>query len=86
MTEEPQTTKPSFLDEIRAEKESLEKVRDENKQIVEQMERLKAESILGGTADAGQTKKQLTEEEKKKEGAKEFWAGSGIDKAIAKYG
>jgi hypothetical protein len=53
--EQPQEAKPSFLDEVKAERASLEKVRDEIKQNVERMEQLKAESILSGTSDAGQT-------------------------------
>ena len=40
--------KPSFLDEVKREREALEKIRDENKQILEELKQLKAEDIMSG--------------------------------------
>jgi len=53
---------PSFLEQVKAERISLEKVRDENKAIVAQMEQFRAEQILSGKADAGQTPPKPAEE------------------------
>jgi len=74
MTDEKQEEKPSFLEELRVEKASLEKVRDENKQLVERMERIKAEQIMQGTADTGQTPVK-PKEETDEEYAKRFMSG-----------
>jgi len=58
--ETPEESKPSFLEEVKAERIALEKVRDELKE-------LKSIEILSGKADAGQTI-----EEKKEETPKEY--------------
>jgi len=63
----------------------LEKANAEAREILNEQREMAARNLLGGRADAGQTQ-QLSEEDKKKQGAKEFWAGSGIDKSIEKYG
>ncbi len=68
--EKPQTKteeKVSFIKEIRVEREALEKVRDENKAIVEQLREIKAIETISGTADAGQAP-----EPPKEETAKEY--------------
>lgn len=48
MTEE---TTPTFLEQVKAEREALEKVRDENKKLIEEMRELKATEILSGKAE-----------------------------------
>ena len=53
--------KPSFLDEVKAEREALEKVRDENKVILEEMKKIRAEEILSGKAP--QPKEEVKPEE-----------------------
>ena len=59
MTEEIKPTeeevKPSFLEEVKAEREALEKVRDE-------LRELKAIDIISGKADAGQQPVKPAEE------------------------
>lgn len=66
MVEEEQTenvpeVKPTFLDEVRKEKEEMTKLRDENKAILEEMKQLKAEDILAGKAP--QPKEEAVKEE-----------------------
>ena len=50
MTDEKEESKPSFLDEVRVERMAFEKVRDENKAILEDMKKLRAEDIMSGKA------------------------------------
>ena len=45
---------PDFLQQVKAEREALEKVRDENKKLVAEMQNLRAREIISGKADAGQ--------------------------------
>ena len=75
----------SVIDTARELKEQIAKENDRREELLKREEALEARRMLGGRADAGQTQ-QLSEEDKKKQGAKEFWAGSGIDKSIEKYG
>jgi hypothetical protein len=65
--EEEKPVEPSFLEQVKVERASMEKVRDENKAILERLEQLKAEEILAGKTDAGQK-----QEEKKEETPKEY--------------
>ena len=45
-----------------------------------------ARRILGGRSEAGKATQELTQEAKKVLGAKEFFKGSIVEKAIDKYG
>ena len=45
---------PDFLQQVKAEREALEKVRDENKKLVVELQNLRAREIISGKADAGQ--------------------------------
>ena len=48
---------PTFLDQVKAEREALEKIRDENKKLVDEMKNLKAVDIMSGRADQNQQAK-----------------------------
>ena len=55
---------PDFLQQVKAEREALEKVREDNKKLVVELQNLKAREIMSGKADAGQvppTPKDLTD-------------------------
>ncbi len=54
--------RPSFLKEARAEREALEKVRDDVKGQIEELKDLKAQEIMSGKVEQG-----VPTEEKKKE-------------------
>ena len=61
--EEKLEEKPSFLDEVRKEKEELAKIRDDLKE-------LRAKQILSGEADAGQEPEKPKEETAQEYGAR----------------
>jgi len=64
MAEEEPTKipEPSFLEQVKAEREALEKVRDENKVIVAELRELRGNEILSGKTDAGQKEEKPKEE------------------------
>ena len=63
-------------------KATLAKITEERKRI----EKATAEMLVNGRSYAGQEAPKLSEEQKKKEGAIEFFKGSEIEKAIRKHG
>ena len=67
MEEKKEEVKPTFLEEIRKEKEELTKLRDEITEERKKIQELKANEILSGNTDA--VKKQ---EEKKTESPEEY--------------
>jgi predicted RNase H-like nuclease (RuvC/YqgF family) len=74
--------KPEFekkLDEMKAENARMEK-------NIAELKQLKAIEALGGGTTGNIPQLQMTEEQKKKKGAMEMFEGTGIDKAIEKYG
>ena len=70
--EAKEEVKPSFLEDVKAERVALEKVRDENKAIVEDMRNLQAENVLSGKADIAkpQSAPETTPEEYAKKALK----------------
>ena len=66
-------------------KESIAKENDRREELLRREEELHAKRMLGGRADAGQSQ-QLSEEDKIKQDAKKFWAGTEVEKAIEKHG
>ncbi len=68
MTEEKTPAKEekiTFLKELKNEREQLQKVRDENTELLNQLKEIKAEEIISGKADAGQKKEDPEEESPK---------------------
>ncbi len=66
--------------------ERLEKANAESKLILERAEKLRVQEILGGKSNAGLEEPQLSETERIKKEAKEFFKGSDIEKALEKHG
>lgn len=48
------TSTPTFLEQVKAEREALEKVRADNQKLVGELRELKAVELLSGKTDAGQ--------------------------------
>lgn len=82
---EASSTNP-LLDQVKAERERLEKVRDEAKAQADRLEQLRADQLLSGTGGIAQPVKEIPETERKKEAAADFFKGSEIEKAIRKHG
>lgn len=66
-----------FISEVRKEREALEKVREENKILLEDLKKLRAEEILGGRSEGGfePAKKKTIADMTPEEAVKEFEAG-----------
>jgi hypothetical protein len=74
-------SKPHIM--VRAE-EILKKM-DEKEKALEERETELAERMLASSAGGNVPQKQLSDNEKKKRAAIEYWKGTGIDKAIEEY-
>lgn len=85
---EPQLQENETLNVVeRAEKavQAMKEQNDRAEAITRRQEEAAAKAMLGGQTQAGQSQPQKTEEQLKKEGAIEFFKGTGIDKAIKRY-
>lgn len=69
-------------EETKALVERLEKANADSKLILERAEKLKAQEILGGTTNAGSVPVQISDAEKIKAGAKDFFKGTVLDGMI----
>ena len=78
----PQTT--SLINRADLAAERLEKDLRAEKENLNRREALMARDALGGRTYAGQSQPQLTEEQRKKEGAKEFFKGTQLEQDIDK--
>ena len=85
-TETPEEEDLSPLEQVRQfneeNKKLLVQITEERKKI----EKASAEVLIGGRSKAGQSQPVKSREEQIKEGAKEFWKGSEIEKAIERHG
>lgn len=70
------------LNELKQLAERLEKANAESKEILERAEKLKEQDILGGKANAGTEAPQLSEEDKIRNGTKDFFKGTDIERAF----
>ena len=61
-TKQEPIPEPTFMDKIIKEKEEIQKIRDEAKKLVDEFKELKAQELLAGTANAGNSVKQPEEE------------------------
>lgn len=84
--EQQEQQKPNMIMDAHSAAEKLKEQNDRMEANIKQLQELRSEQILSGTANAGQTTQSKTEEQKQKESAMEFWKGTGIDKAIEKNG
>jgi len=73
------------IERAREERERMEKVVKELKAENDRRELIMAKQALGGNTEAGQGT-EVSDEEKKKQGAKEFFKGTVIEKALEKHG
>lgn len=81
-TEDKKPQNP-LLEEVRAERERLEKARDEAKAQADRLEQLRADQLLSGTAGIRpEIKEVISEQELKKRQAVDFWKGTPIADAI----
>jgi len=65
--------------------EELMKNIDKREKALEERETQLAEAMLASSAGGNVPQKQLSDHEKKKRAAIEYWKGTGIDKAIEEY-
>ena len=99
MDEEQEQTKPaedtgkgnksestSLIESADKAAERLEQANKVKEELLAREEALEARRKLGGGSQAGIETPQLSEAEKKKKGALEFFEGSSIADAIKKYG
>lgn len=85
MEENKQETKQEPINAIARVEELLKRL-DEREKALNEREKVLADQMLAGTAGGGIVPKpEMTEEQKKKQSAIDFWKGTGIDKAIEKY-
>lgn len=75
-----------ILDQVKAERLRAEAAVKELKKENDRREKLMAENMLGGQTDGGAPEKTISEDDKKKKGALDFFKGTQIEKAIQKYG
>lgn len=67
----------SIIEQAKAEREALEKVRDEARAEVLKLQNLKAESMLSGTAGAAKQKQEAPKEETPQEYKDRIMRGEG---------
>ncbi len=74
-----------LLDEAKATADRIEAANEKQEELLQRQEELKSTEILSGTSEAGQAPApEKTEDEKWAEGAKERYAGTGMDPTPAK--
>jgi hypothetical protein len=57
--EEPKEEAKGILDEVRAEREALDKTRAEAEQTLNELKEFRSQEILSGKSDAGQKKEEM---------------------------
>ena len=96
-TEEPKTEDPKtnndagdkyettpIIERAREERERMEKATEAQKAENDRTEKIMVRKAMGGQSEAGTVDKTQTEDEKKKQGAKEFFKGTELESAIDK--
>lgn len=68
-----------IIERAREEREKLEAANTKKEELLNREEQIMAKRALGGMSEAGQTPVKKTEDEKWAEGAKERYAGTGLD-------
>ena len=76
----------NLVERANIERKRLEEENDRLEKNIKELRDLEASRLLGSTAGGRIEPPVLSEEEAKKKQAMEFWKGTGIDDAIAKYG
>ncbi len=93
MVEDPKTKEPvepteppklSVLEETKKAIEEFKKERKEFSKIRDELQSLKSDNLLSGTAGGHVEPVVVSEAEKSKQGAKEFFKGTALEDAIDK--
>ncbi len=79
-----ETENLSIVDEAKKIRDEIKAENDRRENILKEEKKLRAENMLGSSAGQPTTNPQLTEEEQKKQAAKEFWKGTAIEDALNK--
>ena len=80
----PEPVKSSILEETKAAIEDLKKEREEISKVKDELKKLRSDQLLSGTAGNHIEPAMVTEAEKNKQGAKEFFKGTALEGAIDK--
>ena len=83
--QEPNTNEDTS--QVVSQEEEYNRLKENNKKIREELiesEKLKSESLLAGTTGGNIVNKELSQEEQKVKGAKEFFKGTALEDAIVK--
>jgi hypothetical protein len=75
-----------LIERARSEREGLAKENERLEKNIKELRELEAARLLGSTAGGHIETPQVTEEQKKKQEAVDFWKGTLIAEAIAKHG
>lgn len=73
-----------IIERAREEREKLDAANKKKEELLNREEEIMAKKALGGESEAGQEPVKETDDEKKKAGAKEFFAGTQLEKDIDK--
>lgn len=79
-------TEETLLDKTRKVVAELKAENDRKEALLLEEQKIKANELLGGRSESGIQAPQKSEAELKKEQALNYFSGTGIDKAIQKYG
>ena len=80
----PEPVKLSVLEETKSAIEDLKKEREEFSKIRDELQTLRSDALLSGTAGKHIDPVVVTEAEKIKQGAKDFFKGTALEAAIDK--
>lgn len=76
----------SIIEQANAAAKRIEEANRKSEELIKQQQDLLAKQALSGKAFAGSSQPQMTEAERKKQEAMNFWKGTGLDETIRKYG
>jgi hypothetical protein len=79
-----QSKTPTLYEQTNAAAERVERANAKTEELLYRQEELYEKQKLGGRAEAGQP--NISEEDKKKEAAIDFWKGTPVADAIKRYG
>ena len=84
---EGEDTSSDYLTKVKAENDRKAELLAKEEALLKRREKLEGDILLGGGSPAGgMARREESKEDKIKKEAAEMFAGTGVDKAIAKYG
>jgi len=75
----------SMIDQAREAADRIKFENDRHEELVKRQEDAAARAMLGGGTGGHMQQPEISEAQKKKEGAKEFFKDTALEKAIEKY-